>query len=73
MPELPDVEIFSKNLDKILAGRKLLKIKVVNGKKLPDTAGALTKNLVGKKLKRIYRSGKEFRFEFSDGTLPDCI
>ncbi|HET6993156.1 MAG TPA: DNA-formamidopyrimidine glycosylase family protein [Bacteroidia bacterium] len=69
MPELPDVELFAKNLDKIFAGRKLLKIKVVNGKKLPDTAGALTKNLVGKKLKRIYRSGKELRFEFSDGIL----
>ena len=69
MPELPDVELFAKNLDKILAGRKLLKIKVIRGKKLPDSAAALTKNLAGKKLKRIYRSGKEMRFEFSDGTL----
>ncbi|HXB30465.1 MAG TPA: DNA-formamidopyrimidine glycosylase family protein [Puia sp.] len=69
MPEIPDVEVFSKNLDKFLAGRKLIKIKVVNGKKLPDTAKALSKNLEGKILKRIYRSGKEFRFEFEDGTL----
>jgi len=69
MPELPDIAVFSKNLDKLLAGKKLLKIKVVNGKKLPDTAGALTKNLAGNKLKKIYRSGKEFRFEFADGTL----
>jgi formamidopyrimidine-DNA glycosylase len=69
MPELPDVEIFAKNLDKVFAGNKLLKIKVVNGKKLPDTAQSLSKNLEGKKLKRIYRSGKELRFEFSDGTL----
>jgi len=69
MPELPDVELFAKNLDKVFAGSKLLKIKVVNGKKLPDTAQSLSKNLEGKKLKRIYRSGKELRFEFSDGTL----
>ena len=69
MPELPDVEVFSKNLDKVFGGRELRKVKVVNGKKLPDTAQALTKNLEGKKLKRIYRSGKELRFEFSDGTL----
>jgi formamidopyrimidine-DNA glycosylase len=69
MPELPDVEVFSKNLDKFLAGRKLIKVKVVNGKKLPDTARALSKNLEGKTLKKIYRSGKEFRFEFEDGTL----
>ena len=69
MPELPDVEVFSKNLDKFLAGRKLIKVKVVNGKKLSDTAKALSKNLEGKILKKIYRSGKEFRFEFEDGTL----
>src|SRR5450432_614813 len=69
MPELPDVEIFAKNLDKVFAGSELLKVKVVNGKKLPDTALSLSKNLEGKKLKRIYRSGKELRFEFSDGTL----
>ena len=69
MPELPDVEIFAKNLDMVFAGSKLLKVKVVNGKKLPDTTQSLSKNLEGKKLKRIYRSGKELRFEFSDGTL----
>jgi formamidopyrimidine-DNA glycosylase len=67
MPELPDVEIFSKNLDKIFAGRKLLKIKVINGKKCPNTARNLQK--IWRKNLRIYRSGKELRFEFSDGTL----
>src|SRR5450432_1674956 len=69
MPELPDVEIFSKNLNKIFADKKLLKVKVVNGKKLPDTAAKLSKNLDGKKLRRIYRSGKEMRFEFEGGPL----
>jgi formamidopyrimidine-DNA glycosylase len=69
MPEIPDIEIFAKNLNKIFAGKKLLDVKVVNGKKLPDTAKALAVNLEGKKLKRIYRSGKELRFEFADGTL----
>lgn len=51
MPEIPDVEIFAKNLNKVFAGKKLLEIKVVNGKKLPDTAKALTRHLEGKKLK----------------------
>ena len=69
MPELPDVEVFSKNLDKDLSGRKLIKVKVVNGGKLPDAAKTLSKNLDGKILKKIYRSGKEFRFKFEDGTI----
>ena len=69
MPELPDIEVFAKNLNKALADKKLLKIKVVNGKKLPDTAKTLTSRLQGKILKKIYRAGKEFRFAFEDGTL----
>lgn len=69
MPEIPDVEVFSRNLNKMFAAKKLIRVKVVNGTKLPDTAKALSKNLDGKILKRIYRAGKEFRFEFEDGTL----
>jgi len=69
MPEIPDVEVFAKNLDKVFANKKLLKVKVVNGKKLPDMAKALSAALEGKMVKRIYRSGKEFRFLFSGGTL----
>jgi formamidopyrimidine-DNA glycosylase len=69
MPELPDVEVFAKNLDRVFAGKKLIKLKVVNGKKLPDTAAALSKNLMNKRLEKVYRSGKEFRFLFSDKTL----
>ncbi len=69
MPEIPDIEVFAKNLNRILANKKLTKVNVVNGKKLADTAKALSAHLEGKILKRVYRSGKEFRFEFADGTL----
>jgi formamidopyrimidine-DNA glycosylase len=69
MPELPDIEVFSRNLQDLFAGRKLKKIKVVNGKKLQDKPKELSKGLEGKTLRRIYRSGKEMRFEFEDGSL----
>jgi len=69
MPELPDIEVFSRNLDHLFAGKKLLNIKVVNGNKLKDSPATLTSRLKGKILKRIYRSGKEMRFEFSEGIL----
>ena len=65
MPELPDIEVFSQNLKKQFAGKKLVKFKVVNGKKLRDPATVLTRTLQGKKLLDVYRSGKEMRFEFS--------
>jgi formamidopyrimidine-DNA glycosylase len=69
MPELPDVEVFSRNLQEIFAGKKLSGIKVIDGKKLKDKPAELTRRLKGKTLKRIYRSGKEMRFEFSGNVL----
>jgi formamidopyrimidine-DNA glycosylase len=69
MPEIPDIEVFTRNLSKIFAGKKLVEIKIVNGQKLKDPPGAYPKALNGKILKRIYRSGKEMRFEFSGGAL----
>ncbi len=65
MPELPDIEVFSRNLGKQFAGKKLVKFKVVNGKKLKDPSSVLSRTLKGKKLLDVYRSGKEMRFEFS--------
>ena len=69
MAELPDLEVFSRNLNKIFANKKLLNIKVVDGHRLKDKPADLTKNLQGKILTKIYRSGKELRFQFDDGTL----
>jgi formamidopyrimidine-DNA glycosylase len=64
MPELPDLQVFSKNLTRHFAGKKLERIKVVNGAKLKDSQAALKKALEGTKLHSVYRSGKELRFEF---------
>ena len=69
MPELPDIEVFSSNLSSLFEGKKLVKIKVVNGKKLQDTQQQLSKALEGKILKEVYRSGKEMRFKFSNGEI----
>ncbi|HMJ46053.1 MAG TPA: DNA-formamidopyrimidine glycosylase family protein [Ferruginibacter sp.] len=69
MPELPDVEIFSRNLKKQFAGKRLLKLTIINGKKLKDNPKELSKSLEGKTLKNIYRAGKEMRMEFSGGNI----
>lgn len=69
MAELPDLEVFSRNLNKMFAKKKLSKIKVVYGNKLKDKPSELSKNLEGKILESVYRSGKEMRFKFSGGSL----
>ncbi len=67
MPELPDIDVFSINLKKMYAGKKLVKVNVLNGKKLKDTPVELSKSLEGSKLSDVSRSGKEIRFLFSNG------
>lgn len=69
MPELPDIQVFSTNLKKLLAGKKLTKVNVVNGKKLKDKPAELSRALEGTTLKDVYRSGKEMRFKFSNGNI----
>src|SRR6478609_8625581 len=66
MPELPDIEVFTRNLKKMYGGKKLSKIKVVNTKNIKDSQKELSKTLEGQKLKDVYRSGKEMRFLFSN-------
>lgn len=69
MPELPDLQVFSKNLNSAFAGKKLVKIEVVNGKKLKDKQAELSENLEGKTLQSVYRTGKELRFQFADSVV----
>src|SRR6186997_1211199 len=68
MPELPDLQVFSRNLNKELAGKVLEKIKIVNKSKLKVPEKDF-KVLEKQKLKKVYREGKELRFEFSDNVL----
>src|SRR5688572_9293565 len=69
MPELPDIEVFTRNLKKMYGGKKISKIKLVNNKNIKDSQKELSKALEGEKLKDVYRSGKEMRFLFSNGKI----
>jgi len=69
MPEIPDIEVFSRNLKKLLVGKQVAKVKVVNGKKLKDTAKELSQALEGQKILDVFRSGKELRIQFSKKVL----
>lgn len=69
MPEIPDIEVFSRNLKKLLTGKQVTKVKVVNSKKLKDTPAELSKALEGQKILDVYRSGKELRIQLSKNVL----
>jgi formamidopyrimidine-DNA glycosylase len=60
MPELPDLEVFSKHLQKKLKGKKL---------KALSKAGSWKKDFLRQPLKKVYREGKELRFLFGNGHI----
>ncbi|MDT3404893.1 DNA-formamidopyrimidine glycosylase family protein [Mucilaginibacter terrae] len=66
MPELPDLQAFSHNLTKVLKGRKLLKLNVVQSKKLNVSADELVLALQGQVLNKVVREGKTLQLKFSN-------
>ena len=69
MPELPDLEVFSRNLNKKLAGKTLKKVSVPVDKKLNLSTGKLKSSLEKQKLSEVYREGKELHFKFINGDI----
>jgi len=66
MPELPDLQAFSHNLTKVLKGKKLLKLNVVQSKKLNVSVDELTDALQGQELSKVVREGKTLQLKFSN-------
>ena len=66
MPELPDLQVFSRNLTKALKGKKLEKIEVKIAQKLNVTEIELSDALVGETLINVTRVGKELHLEFEN-------
>jgi formamidopyrimidine-DNA glycosylase len=68
MPELPDLQAFSHNLQKRLHGKTVKEIKV-HTTKLNVPVAELKKALEGKELKEVRREGKELYMEFAGGEI----
>lgn len=60
MPELPDIEVFTRNIKIVFANKTVERVELNGGKNIKDSPGELSDHLVGKKLMDVYRSGKEF-------------
>lgn len=69
MPELPDLQVFSRNLNKQFAGKTLMKISVFKTTKVNASESDFKKSLEGVQLKEVTREGKELRFNFNNGQV----
>jgi len=65
MPELPDLQIFSRNLTRALKGREVEKV-TCQSKKLNVPSKELQDNLEGAALEKVERVGKELHFIFNN-------
>jgi formamidopyrimidine-DNA glycosylase len=68
MPELPDLEVFSKNLSAALKGASLQKLRLGAGAKTTVPAKRFL-TLEKQRVKKIYREGKELRIAFTKNVL----
>jgi len=69
MPELPDLQVFSRNLTKVLKGKKVKAVEVHNAKKLNVTHKELQEALIGQTVTKAERAGKEIHLIFNDHVL----
>jgi formamidopyrimidine-DNA glycosylase len=69
MPELPDLQAFSRNLSKKLVGLNLARIHARYKKKLKSTEKELQRAFQGATLTSINREGKELHFLFNNGNV----
>ena len=66
MPELPDLQIFSRNLQQKLAGLKVKEITAPVTRKINVSVDALKKALLGQTLTTVKREGKTLHFIFDN-------
>lgn len=69
MPELPDLQVFSRNLSKLLKGKTVKEVSVPTSKKLNVPVKTLQKSLEEQQLKKVERVGKELHLEFGNGQV----
>jgi formamidopyrimidine-DNA glycosylase len=69
MPELPDLQVFSHNLDKKLKGKKVKEVSARVTKKLNVPLKELKEHLEGQTVKKVYREGKQLYLLFSKGDI----
>nr|WP_295932970.1 DNA-formamidopyrimidine glycosylase family protein [uncultured Dyadobacter sp.] len=64
MPELPDLQVFSLNLTKALKGKTIARVELNAARKAGVSEKDLNGVLKGKKLREVYRVGKQLCFDF---------
>jgi len=68
MPELPDLQVFSRNIHKEFAGKEVQRVKVIKEEAVRPSAKEI-KQLEHLDLEKVRREGKELYFEFENNMV----
>lgn len=68
MPELPDLQVFSRNLDKKLKGKKVIKFTLKNASK-SSSPQELKEAIEDHVIEKVYREGKQLFISFRNGEV----
>ena len=66
MPELPEVETIRRDLAKVLVGKKITDVEVINKSPIKESVEKFKKTLLNKKVKDIERIGKLMMLDLAD-------
>lgn len=69
MPELPDLQVFSKNLKKQISNKKIVSVEVFNKAKLNIDTNVVESKLLETKIVDIVREGKELYFQLDNNDV----
>lgn len=67
MPELPDLQVFARNLDKQLKSKKVVRFNLKNRKGSKSSTKELQKAIEGQTIQKVFREGKQLHSAFRDG------
>ncbi|HEX5708901.1 MAG TPA: bifunctional DNA-formamidopyrimidine glycosylase/DNA-(apurinic or apyrimidinic site) lyase [Pyrinomonadaceae bacterium] len=70
MPELPEVELVARSLDRLVAGRQITSARLLRARLAPETTPrTFSRRLNGARIERVGRRGKHILFELDAGRV----
>ena len=70
MPELPEVELVARSLERLTAGRRIISAKLLRPRLAPETSPqSFARRLRGREIERVGRRGKHILFELDAGLV----
>jgi len=69
MPELPDLKVYSVNIEKLIKDKKVSDVKIYNSAQIDVDINAIVSGIKNSAVSQVYAQGKELFIRFTSGNL----